>query len=564
MFKRLIKPFPLCVLALLFAPIAGGLIGVVLPAFGWFPALGGHTFNLQAWQNLFAQPGLGTMVGLSLLTGLASSIIALGITVLLLSALLDTPWLVRVQKTLSPLLSVPHAAAAIGVAFLFAPSGLFTRLISPWLTQWQQPPDWLFPGDAMGISMIIGLVVKEMPFLLLMALASLKHCNAINHHRLARSLGYSPMTAFFKAVWPTLYPLLRLPMMAVIVYATSSVEMAIILGPSTPAPLSAMILRWFSDPDLAMRFQASAGALLQLGVSVFALAIYFGAEKIISALSKTLLTNGKRRYADGFVSAIASGVSVFWFGLLVIGLLGLLIWSFAGFWRFPDALPNQFIIKNWSRGLPALANPIYQAAWIGVLSTLIATVMTLLMLEAQSHRSRPLPRFAHIILYLPLIVPAIAFLFGIVWMQELAGITAGFWPVVAVHVIFVLPYVYLAVAANYQTLDERWSAIAQSLGASTWRVFWSVRVPLLTVPILTAIAVGLAVSFGQYLPTLLVGGGRVNTITLEAVSIATGGARRLTAVYALTQMLLPMLAFFIAINLPKWLLRNRRNLVLNA
>lgn len=562
MFKRLIKPFPLCVLALLFLPIAGGLVGVVLPAFGWFPALGGRSLNLHTWQNLFAQTGLWTMVNLSLLTGLISAIIALIITALLLSALLDTKWLMRLQKILSPLLSVPHASVAIGVAFLFAPSGLFTRLISPELTQWQQPPDWLFPGDTLGIGMIIGLVIKEMPFLLLMALASLKHCNAIYHHRLARSLGYSPITAFFKAVWPTLYPLLRLPMMAVIVYATSSVEMAIILGPSTPAPLSAMILRWFSDPDLTMRFQASAGALLQLGVSIFALMIYFGLEKLLAIFSKTQLTNGKRHYADGVLSAIASGVSLLLFGLLIIGLLGLVMWSFAGFWQFPDTLPSQFITQNWSRSLPVLSHPIYQALWIGILSTLIATAVTLLMLEAQSHH--PLPRMAHIILYLPLIVPAIAFLFGIVWLQEWAGITAGFWPVVAVHVIFVLPYVYLSVATHYQTLDARWSAIAHSLGANTWRVFWSVRIPLLTVPILSAVAVGLAVSFGQYLPTLLVGGGRVNTITLEAVSMATGGSRRLTAVYALMQMLLPMLAFFIAINLPKWVLHNRRNLVLNS
>ena len=42
--------------------------------------------------------------------------------------------------------------------------------------------------------------------------------------------------------------------------------------------------------------------------------------------------------------------------------------------------------------------------------------------------------------------------------------------------------------------------------------------------ILTAAAVGFAVSVGQYLPTLLIGAGRLPTITTEAVALASGGA----------------------------------------
>ncbi len=44
---------------------------------------------------------------------------------------------------------------------------------------------------------------------------------------------------------------------------------------------------------------------------------------------------------------------------------------------------------------------------------------------------------------------------------------------------------------------------------------------------LTALAVGFAVSIGQYLPTLLLGWGRVPTITTEAVALSSGGDRRI-------------------------------------
>jgi putative thiamine transport system permease protein len=81
---------------------------------------------------------------------------------------------------------------------------------------------------------------------------------------------------------------------------------------------------------------------------------------------------------------------------------------------------------------------------------------------------------------------------------------------------------------------------------------------MLFASLLTAFAVGFAVSVGQYLPTLLFGSGRVPTITTEAVALASGGDRRLTASLALLQSLLPFLAFVVAIFVPLAVYRNRR------
>jgi putative thiamine transport system permease protein len=71
-------------------------------------------------------------------------------------------------------------------------------------------------------------------------------------------------------------------------------------------------------------------------------------------------------------------------------------------------------------------------------------------------------------------------------------------------------------------------------------------------------ALGLAVSFGQYLPTLLLGGGRINTLTTEAVAIASGASRRLSAVYVIIQILLPVVGFILAWLIPKLIFRPRQ------
>ena len=79
-------------------------------------------------------------------------------------------------------------------------------------------------------------------------------------------------------------------------------------------------------------------------------------------------------------------------------------------------------------------------------------------------------------------------------------------------------------------------------------------------PVLTAAAVGMAVSVGQYLPTLLIGGGRVATLTTEAVALAAGGDRRAIGVYGLMQTAAALLPFAVALAVPALVWRNRRGL----
>ena len=61
------------------------------------------------------------------------------------------PWTRRIGGWLAPILSTPHSAIAIGLAFLIAPSGWIVRAFSPWLTGWTLPPDVATVGDAGGI-----------------------------------------------------------------------------------------------------------------------------------------------------------------------------------------------------------------------------------------------------------------------------------------------------------------------------------------------------------------------------------------------------------------------------
>ncbi|MGO2332075.1 MAG: ABC transporter permease [Pseudoalteromonas nigrifaciens] len=562
MFSKIVKLSPRFLLVLLILPVLGGLISVLLPAFGYAPALDQTTLGLQGFTMLWQTPGLINMAMLSIGTGLISTLLAFIITLMILAAFFNSPWLNRIQRLLSPILVIPHAAAAIAVGFLIAPSGMISRIISPWLSGWELAPNGLFPHDSFGISIILGLTLKELPFLLLMALGVLAQPELgkklRQQHKVALNLGYCPMTAFFKVILPSLYPLLRLPILAVLAYASASVEMPLILGPNTPPTLAVAIMHWFNDVDLNLRIKASAGALLQLALTGGLLALWLSGEKAIKVLFSDSLTNGVREYGGFYWQKLTIILTALVIGFILLSLIALILWSVAGFWRFPDALPEQFTLLHFNSALMQMSNPLFNTLAIGLVTTVFAITVTLLCLESEQLSDKPISRFTSLIIYLPLLVPSIAFLFGLVWIQQWVNNQAAFFNVVFTHLLFVLPYVFLSLASSYRRLDSRFARVAASLGAAPSKVFFKVKLPQLFAPILIAAALGLAISFGQYLPTLLAGGGRIATITTEAVTLANGASRRTSAVYAIMQMALPLIGFILAWVLPKYFFKSAR------
>ena len=554
-FSRLVTLSPRFLLLLLIVPVVGGLIGVLFPAFGWAPELSQYEFGLQGFYALWQTAGISQMVVLSMTTGLISTLLAFVITLMILAAFFNSVWLNRIQHILSPILVIPHAAAAIAVGFLIAPSGMLSRLISPWLSNWELAPHGMFPHDPYAISIILGLTLKELPFLLLMALGALAQPHLGKQlrlqHKVALNLGYCPMTAFFKVILPSLYPLLRLPLLAVLAYASSSVEMPLILGPNTPPTLAVAIMHWFNDVDLNLRIKASAGALLQFIVTGGLLALWLLGEKIIKSAFRASLTNGKREYGGTYWKHITTIITTLVILFLGLALIGLVLWSFAGFWRFPAAIPDSFTLLHWQSSVSQIGEPLFNSIVIALASTLIAVILTLLCLESEQMKGRVTSRFISVIIYMPLLIPSVAFLFGLVWIQQLMTAKMTYINVIMAHLLFVLPYVFLSLASSYRQLDSRFSIVAASLGAQPSKVFFKVKLPQLFTPILIAAALGLAISFGQYLPTLLTGAGRISTITTEAITLANGASRRTSSVYALIQMLLPIIGFILAWVLPK-------------
>lgn len=541
---------------ILAAPILLGTLLAGLPAFGYFPPLGGEQFTLDPWRQLFEVPGITQSIGISLLLGIVTPLVALSLVFLYLASATGGKLDRWIRRLVSPLLSFPHAAAAFGLAFLIAPSGLLSRLLSPTLTGWERPPDLLIVNDTWGLSLLFGLIVKEVPFLLLMSLAALPQLQVTARVEVARSLGYRPSIAWFKVIAPSLYSLVRLPVLAVVVFASATVDVALILGPTLPPTLSVRVLAWFNDPDISMRFLAAAGALTQLATSLFAVLIWLALESLWSVLFRIWVAAGDR--GTGQRLAHMLGRFAMPAVLLVIAgsLLALLANAFAGPWRFPSALPMGWTLQHWSSSFSDLLPPLANTLLISIGATAMAMLLVVATLESEQHVGKKSSTTLGL-LYLPLLVPQLVFLFGIIVFTEFIAWQASMSLIVFGHLLFVVPYMFLSLSEAYRQLDPRWSQVAASLGASRLKTFWRIRMPLLLAPLLTAIAIGMAISISLYLPTQLLGAGRITTITTEAVALSSGANRNLISVWALVQLTLPVLGFMVALFVPKLVWRGR-------
>lgn len=539
-------------------PIAAGLAGTLLPAFGYLPAIGGHALSLQPFRDLVAWPGFATSVRITLTTGLAATLLSVICAFGFCAFAFSRPWGRRAAAWVAPVLATPHSALAIGVAFLVAPSGWIARAVSPWLTGWDVPPDVSTVGHASGAALVLGLVLKEVPYLVLMITAAMNQLPWRQQVTAARALGYDAADAWLRVVLPAVYRQVRLPVYAVLAFSLSVVDVALILGPANPPTLAVLALRWFSDADIRFYFPAAAAAALMLGVVAASILLWRCAEIVVARLGARMLERGRRGGAASALARIATGAVLAMFVMTLAALVGVALWSIATQWRFPDAWPAGFDLMTFERRMHGLASAAWTTCVVGMSATAIALALALGCLEYEQRRfSRSaLPGLG--LMYLPLLVPQIAFLFGVQVLLVRAGLDGTGVAVVGVHLVFVLPYLFLSLADPYRALDPRYARTAASLGASPLRVFLTVKLPLLAKPIAISCAVAFAVSVGLYLPTLFAGNGRVATLTTEAVTLASGADRRIMGTYALAQSAFPMLVYLMAATLPAWLFRARR------
>lgn len=254
--------------ALLLAPLAavigglfaGGLVIAAAQSLGYYSPIGEHGFTLRHYFSLLGDA--------EFLAGLRQTL-WVTVTATAISAVCGTALALALRRTatgsirtlLQVPLALPHLAMAVVLINLIAPSGLFARILFH-LGLIASPAE--FPAlinDRFSIGIIVTYVLKEVPFIAIMAMTLLARIGD-EYDDLARTLGASRLQKLRHVTLPLIAPAVISSSVIVFSFIFGAFEVPYILGRPYPAMLSVIAQRRYLDLDLTQRPEAIAVAMV--------------------------------------------------------------------------------------------------------------------------------------------------------------------------------------------------------------------------------------------------------------------------------------------------------------
>ena len=524
-------------------PILCGFLGFFLPSFNYLPILGKGELSLNYFYISMNIPGIYKSISLSIFTGLLSTALALFFSQVILLYFFKTKIYNYLKIIISPLIALPHITMAIGLIFLLSPSGLFLRSVSPWLTGFDRPPNtYLFP-DEYGFLLILGLILKEIPFLVLVSLSALREFSSKKFFDLGKSFQHSSFSTWFILIFPIIYKKIRLVIFIIIAFSSSVVDMSLLLAPSTPSTLSVRILQIFQSSDIDSFFIASNLSLIQLLIIIILLKVWIFFEKIIKLKCFYNFFIKITSFKLEFLNFVILCLNIILFLLSFTGIVCSILWGFSVNWYFPNFFPNNMNIDSFLSFYYQNKSLILISIFIPLIVSLLSISLTIIWVELLDYLKIKKHQFEWII-FTPLFIPQISFLIGIQSFIILFNYDNFLIPLIFVQLFYVIPYCFIILAPALREVKLDYIKVASSLGKNRIDRLFKIKIPLVLPSLLNSFAIGMIVSFSLYVPVYFIGAGRVTTLTVEALNLAMSGSKQDLGIATFFQILFPTLLLF--------------------
>lgn len=250
---------------------------------------------------------------------------------------------------------------------------------------------------------------------------------------------------------------------------------------------------------------------------------------------------GKRRSNIGLLVVAA---------LVALPFLPLFLWAFAGEWSFPDLLPSE-----WSlRGVYYLLEPGGGVLEATVNSLLIGGAVAVAAVAVGLPAGMALGgyewRMKGVVIFfilLPILVPPLAATMGIHLTFIRLGLADTGIGVFLVHLVPTVPYTAIILTSVFAERTGDLEEAARTLGASPWQAFRHVTLPEVAPGVAVAGLFAFLISWGQYILTVLIGGGNIVTLPMLLFSAASGNDPVVTSALALVFAAPAVLALVVAL-----------------
>ncbi|KWX78499.1 ABC transporter permease [Paenibacillus jilunlii] len=204
-------------------------------------------------------------------------------------------------------------------------------------------------------------------------------------------------------------------------------------------------------------------------------------------------------------------------------LLNLALLAFTGNWSYPDPLPREWSLKWWSFVLSrdGIAESIGLSFGIAAIVTAVSILLCVPAAYAFARIRFPLSRFFLFSFLLTHAFPKMGLYVSIAVLFYKIGLMNTLLGVVLIHIINVLMYMTWIPTASFRNVHTAQEESARDVGASPFRVFRSITLPLAMPGIIVASIFTFLSSLDEAQGTYLVGVPNFRTMPVVMYGIIT-------------------------------------------
>lgn len=164
---------------------------------------------------------------------------------------------------------------------------------------------------------------------------------------------------------------------------------------------------------------------------------------------------------------------------------------------------SRFSLDAWLHpcGAPGLCQALGLSLRIGVVATLVATVLGTLVAFALARYHFRGRAGANLLIFVPMATPEVVMGSSLLTLFVNLRMPLGTTTILIAHIMFCLSFVVVTVKARITDLDPTLEQAASDLYATEWQAFWRVTFPAVAPGIAAAALLAFSLSFDDYIVT---------------------------------------------------------------
>lgn len=219
---------------------------------------------------------------------------------------------------------------------------------------------------------------------------------------------------------------------------------------------------------------------------------------------------------------------------LLLPTVSMILWSFFSSWGTDNLLPHNFTLRGFVYFFKSQDHLIASKSVIySILVAFISLVLSIMLSRFFITTNFKYKIQLESLFYLPMLLPVVSVCIGShkLFLQLFSGCSGLI--VILLHIYFSLPYSFKLVYSYYQIWGIEPEQVARGLGASRWKAFYLINVPVYLKGYVTGFIMAFIISYSQYFINFFIGDSSFVNFSMIMTPYVTGSDRNISSVYTL-------------------------------